>query len=126
MVVDTSVLLAVLFNERHGPWAVDRLQESALDLQMSTVNYAEVLILTQDRQPHLFPQIREQIESSSIRLVPPTANQAEIAAEARLRYPLNLGDCFAYALAKDRDAPLLTLDRDFRKVDLAVILPPTR
>ena len=126
MVVDTSVLLAILFNEPHGPWALDRLQESALDLQMSTVNYAEALILTHDRQPHLFREIREAIESSSIHLVPPTARQAEIAAEARLRYPLNLGDCFAYALAKDRDAPLLTLDRDFRRVDLPVILPPAR
>ena len=58
------------------------------------------------------------IETSSIRLVPPTPSHAEIAAAARLRYPLNLGDCFAYALAKDEDRRLLTLDRDFRRSDL--------
>lgn len=45
---------------------------------------------------------------------------------ARLRYPLNLGDCFAYALAKDEDRTLLTLDRDFRRSDLRVILPSAR
>ena len=58
--------------------------------------------------------------------MPPTESHAEIAARARLRYPLNLGDCFAYALAKDEDQALLTLDRDFRRSDLKVILPRAR
>ena len=123
MVVDTSVLLAVFFNEKHGPWAADRLQENSRRLRMSTVNYAEVLILLQDRQPHLFGAMREAIETSAIRLVPPSKVQAEIAAAAWLRYPLNLGDCFAYALAVEEDCPLLTLDRAFRRTDLEVILP---
>ena len=90
---------------------------------MSTVNYAEALILIHDRQPHAAAQIREAIEASSFRFVPPTRRHAEVAAAARLRYPLNLGDCFAYALAKEEDCPLLTLDRDFRKTDVTVILP---
>jgi ribonuclease VapC len=123
VVVDTSVLLAVFFNEKHGPWAADQLRENSHRLRMSTVNYAEALILIQDRQPHLFGEIRQAIEASTIRLVPPTAEQAEIAAAARLRYPLNLGDCFAYALAKHEQCPLLTLDRDFRRTDLTVVLP---
>ena len=32
---------------------------------------------------------------------------------------LNLGDCFAYALAKDRACPLLYVGDDFAKTDLA-------
>lgn len=123
MVVDTSILLAIFFNEKAGPWAADQLQQNRRDLQMSTVNYAEALILIQDRQPHLLAEIREAIESSSIRLVAPTPEHAETAAAARLRYPLNLGDCFAYALAKHEDCPLLTLDADFRKTDVAVARP---
>lgn len=123
MVVDTSILLAVFFNEASGPWALDQLQKHRQQLRMSTVNYAEVLILIYDRQPQLCDEIREKIQESSIRLVPPTAEQAEIAARARLRYPLNLGDCFAYALAKHEDCPLLTLDRDFRRTDVKVIIP---
>lgn len=59
----------------------------------------------------------------SIRLIPPTSVQAEMAAAARIRYPLNLGDCFAYALAKDDDVALLTLDRDFRSTDVFLMLP---
>jgi ribonuclease VapC len=123
LVVDTFVLLAVFFNEEHSPWAADQLRENSHRLRMSTVNHAEALVLVQDRQPHLFAEIRQAIEASTIRLVPPTAEQAEIAAAARLRYPLNLGDCFAYALAKHEQCPLLTLDRDFRRTDLTVVLP---
>ncbi|MCS6951726.1 MAG: type II toxin-antitoxin system VapC family toxin [Bryobacterales bacterium] len=126
MVVDTSILVAVFFNEEFGPWAADRLQENARALRMSAVNYAETLALLQDRQPNLYAELRDAIRASPIRLVPPTEEQAEIAAEARLRYPLNLGDCFAYALAKVEDCPLLTLDRDFSKTDLRVILPRMR
>lgn len=123
MVVDTSILLAVFFNESWGPWATDQLQANRTHLRMSVVNYGEALILIGDRVPRRLREIREAIESSGIRVVPPTMRQAEIAAEARLRYPLNLGDCFAYALAKDEDCGLLTLDRDFRRCDIAVILP---
>ncbi len=39
-------------------------------------------------------------EESSIQLVPPTAEHAEIAALARLRYPLNLGDCLEREAAR--------------------------
>jgi ribonuclease VapC len=123
LVVDTSALLAVFFNEKAGPWVLDQLHANSGDLAMSTVNYAELLILVQDRQPGASREIREAIESSSIRLVPPSPRHAEVAAAARLRFPLNLGDCFAYALAKDEDQRLLTLDRDFRRCDLEVILP---
>ncbi len=126
MVIDTSILIAVLFNEADAPWALDQLQQSRGDLAMSTVNLAEVLILCEDRQPKLLPTLREMLVSSSIRFVPPSTTQAAIAASARVRYPLNLGDCFAYALAKEEGLPLLTLDRDFRKTDLPVVLPPRR
>lgn len=105
---------------------MDQLEENRQHLRMSTVNYAEALILIRDRQPQLFHEIREAIQASSIRLVAPTPEQAEIAAAARSRYPLNLGDCFAYALAKYEECPVLTLDRDFRRTDVRVVLPRAR
>jgi ribonuclease VapC len=126
MVVDTSILLAVFFNEPPGSWAARQLQEHRHELRMSTVTYAEALILIQDRQPQLFDTLREAVLTSTIRLVPPSPEHAELAASARLRYPLNLGDCFAYALAKSEMCQLLTLDRDFRKTDVPVVLPHLR
>mgnify|MGYP002790038299 FL=1 len=123
MVLDTSVLIALLFNETHSVWAAQRLNASAPDLFMSTVNLTETLIILEGRQPRLFPELRERAFESGIRFVPPTPAQAVLAASARLRFPLNLGDCFAYALAKDLSLPLLTLDRDFRRLDIPVVLP---
>lgn len=123
MVVDTSALLAVVFHESLGPWVVDQLQANRNYLLMSSVNYAEVLSLLQSKQPDHAALIREAIERTSIRVVPSTPQHAEIAAAARLKYPLNMGDCFAYALAKEEESPLLTLDRDFRNTDISVVLP---
>jgi uncharacterized protein with PIN domain len=90
---------------------------------MSTVNYVETLILVGERYPRRVDEVRELINSSEIRITPPTRLQAELAASARLRFPLNMGDWFAYAFAKEEDCPLLTLDRDFRNTDIKVILP---
>jgi ribonuclease VapC len=122
-VVDTSVLLAVFFAEPDAEWAAARLAEHATELRMSTVNLTETLIRIRDRQPHLYETLEAELLSSGIRFVLPDVEQARIAAEARLRYPLNLGDCFAYALATVESCPILARDRDFRAVDRPVVLP---
>ena len=123
MVVDTSVLLAVIFEEKYGSWAAEQLNYYASELLMSTVNLAEFLIRTRDRQPRLADSLEEQIMNSGITFISPDSNQAKIAAQARLKYPLNLGDCFAYALAVSRSTGILTVDSDFRVVDIEVIRP---
>ena len=123
MVLDTSVVLAVFFAEDSSQWVADKMTEHAVELRMSTVNLTEVLIRLKDRQPQLYPELEEQLLGSGIRFIPPDVEQARIAAEARLRFPLNLGDCFAYALAISESCPILTLDRDFRNLDCPVLLP---
>ena len=57
---------------------------------------------------------------------------ASIALDAYLRFGkglhparLNLGDCFAYALAKALDAPLLYKGDDFAMTDIRSALQPT-
>ncbi len=56
-----------------------------------------------------------------------TPAQAEIARQAyrdfgkgRHKAGLNFGDCFAYALAKELDEPLLFKGDDFRHTDVTV------
>jgi ribonuclease VapC len=123
MVVDTSALLAILFEEPGAQWAAEQLDKHARELRMSTVNLAETLIRLRDRQPQLADGLEEQVLSAGIRFVPPDTEQARVAAAARLRFPLNLGDCFAYALAVTEGVPILTLDDDFRRLDYPVLLP---
>lgn len=123
MVVDTSVILAILFDEPDREWAVACLNKHAQELRMSTVNLTETLIRLHDRQPQLAPKLEDEILHSGIRFVASDVEQVRLAAEARLRYPLNLGDCFAYALACRENCPVLTLDADFRGIDCPVLLP---
>lgn len=123
MVVDTSVLLAVFFAEEHASWAADQMREHATALRMSTINLTETLIHLRDRQPQRAEEIERRLLESGLRFVPPDVAQARIAATARLRYPLNLGDCFAYALAVTEGCGILTLDRDFRALDCPVVMP---
>jgi ribonuclease VapC len=125
LVVDTSVILALFFEESNAAWAAQQLTAAATELRMSTVNVTEVLIRVRDRQPQLYDQLEARLLTSGIRFLPPDIEQAKIAAWARLKYPLNLGDCFAYALAVVERCPILTMDRDFRAVDRPVLLPPS-
>ena len=60
------------------------------------------------------------------------AGLGDLALSAFLRFGkgrhtarLNLGDCFAYALAKQLDAPLLYKGDDFARTDIRSALQPT-
>ncbi len=123
MVVDTSVLLAVYFKEAKGDWASAQLREHADNLLMSTVNLTETLIKFRDRDVERYPELEASLFNTDIRFVAPDVEQARLAAAARLRYPLNIGDCFAYALAVTKNDAILTLDGDFKNLDIPVVLP---
>lgn len=123
MVVDSSVLLAVAFDEPHARWAAEQLEKHEGELLMSTVNLTETLIRLKDRHPSRYPGLEASILGSAIRFVGPDVEQARTAAAARLAYPLNLGDCFAYALAVANKCAILTLDEGFRRADRPVLMP---
>ena len=123
MIVDSSPLLAILFEEPTAPWAEAQLTANAGKLSMSTVNLTEVLIRLRDRRPDNFAQLESQIMNSGIQFVAPDVEQACLAAEARLKFPLNLGDCFAYALAAEQGDGLLFKGDDFPRTDVPSALP---
>ncbi len=123
MIVDSSVILAVFFDEAHSVWAAAQLQAHRRDLRMSTVNLAECLIIFRSRQPQLADALERRLLDSGIRFMAPDVEQSRLAAHARLRYPLNLGDCFAYALAVAEDCGILAIDRDFKSVDRVILHP---
>lgn len=124
MVIDTSALLAYILDEPLAAWVDAKLQEHAGTLQMSTVNLTETLIVLRDRYPKSHRRMENQLQRVGIGWVPPTIEHASLAATARLRFPLNLGDCFAYALARASKDALLATDRDFKGIDVDVYLPP--
>lgn len=117
LILDTSALLAVLFDEPRGADMLALMVDSG-SLAMSTVNLCETLILAADRRQVEVAEVLERIQAFDIEQVAPDGEMAALAAMARLNLPLNFGDCFAYALAKSRDQPLLTLDADFARTDV--------
>ena len=66
------------------------------------------------------------IAAAGVSIAPVTADQARIARAAYRDFgrgsghpaQLNFGDCFAYALAIDRDEPLLYKGNDFSHTDV--------
>jgi ribonuclease VapC len=70
------------------------------------------------------------IMRQAIRIEPVTQMQAQLARDAFRNFgkgtghpaQLNFGDCFAYALAKAMDVPLLYKGDDFAKTDIAAAL----
>jgi ribonuclease VapC len=72
----------------------------------------------------------EHINRLGIIIAPMTADQAHLARQAHSRFGrgtghaarLNYGDCFACALAKDFDEPLLFVGEDFVHTDVRRVL----
>ena len=93
---------------------------------MSVVNYFEVALVLEGRlsseDGHL---LDDYLKVARIELAPVTLRQAELARDAWRRFgrgnhaaALNLGDCFAYALAADTGEPLLFKGDDFARTDI--------
>jgi ribonuclease VapC len=120
MVVDTSALLALLFGEPQAG-QLAQILTSANQPIMSAVNYTECLIRVLDRAPDAAETLEGVLAEFDLEVVPVDRVLASAAALARLRYPINLGHCFAYSLAKARGLPMLTLDSDFKKTDIQLV-----
>ena len=69
--------------------------------------------------------VQRLIDETPIEIVPHDEGLAQIAVEAHRQFGkrnhparLNFGDCFAYALAKSSDLPLLYVGGDFARTDV--------
>jgi ribonuclease VapC len=131
MIIDTSALLAILFDESDGPALLRRIAEAPIRL-MSSANAVEAWIVA-DRHanPAKGPALDALLETLGIDIVPVTVQHARLARTAyhtygKGRHPagLNFGDCFAYALAKATDLPLLFKGDDFGQTDVPVVPVP--
>ncbi len=127
MIVDSSAIVAILGHEDD----VDSLAEALVEApirRLSAVNYVETAIVIDSRRdPVLSRGLDDFLREAQIKIEGVTPEQARLAREAyrdfgkgRHRAGLNFGDCFAYALAKDKREPLLFKVDDFRRTDVEV------
>lgn len=126
MIVDASAILSVLFTEPERATFSDVLIEYPGDAVISPVNYLEIALrLDRGETPELSAAVDPLLQKLRVRIVAIEPEQALLARAAYARYgkgnhpaKLNLGDCFAYALAKARSQPLLFKGDDFRQTDI--------
>ena len=127
MIVDTSAVVAILRDESDAGELAAAI-ESAVVRRVSAATYVEVAIVIDSNRSALLSNLLDSfLARSFISIEPLTVEQARMAREAyrdygkgRHRAGLNFGDCFAYALAKDKGEPLLFKGDDFRKTDVEV------
>jgi ribonuclease VapC len=123
IVADASALLAILLDEPDADQCLSKLLV-ADTVWISPVNWWEVLV-------RMGARYGDAGEASTLRWMaqvgivvePVTLKQAEIALAAHARYRgrparLNMGDCFAYALAHAKDVSLLYKGDDFSRTDV--------
>jgi len=125
MIVDTSAVLAVLFNEKDAETYARAISE-AETRRMSAASFVETAVVVEGQTREAGSrQFDAFFRRARIAIEPFTVEQAHIARQAfhdfgKGRHPagLNFGDCFAYALAKVTGEPLLFKGEDFSKTDV--------
>jgi ribonuclease VapC len=126
VIVDTSAIVAILKREP-GYESFELALAQARDALISAATWVEAsIVLDLERDPILARRFEELLRSAEITIEPVGVEQARMAREAYRDFgkgsgssaKLNFGDCFAYALAKERDKSLLFKGNDFGHTDI--------
>lgn len=125
--VDSSALLAVMLDEPEAGDCIEALA-NADRILISAGTLVETLIVAGRRD--IGEETARLIEGLGLEIVSVTANAARGVAAAYERWGkgvhragLNMGDCFAYEVAKSHGCPLLCIGEDFARTDIEAALP---
>ena len=125
MVIDSSAILALLFNEPEADDVEIAIDEDPIRL-MSVASGLEAAIVVEARLGAAGGREFDLLlHKARIELVAVTSEQMEVGRTAWRRFGrgrheanLNFGDCFSYALAAVSGEPLLFKGDDFSKTDV--------
>ena len=125
MIVDTSAVLAILFNESDAETYARAISE-ADSRRISAVSFVEAAVVVEAQTKESGSrQFDAFFRRAGIVIEPVREEQAHAARQAytdfgkgRHAAGLNFGDCFAYALAKVTGESLLFKGEDFKQTDV--------
>ena len=127
MIVDTSVLIAILKGEPEADQFATALANSKSSLALSAASYLEAgIVVDRNGNAALSARLDDLLKTFAIEITPVTESQAKLARAAYRRFGkgsghpagLNFGECFSYALAMESGAPLLFKGADFAATDV--------
>ena len=125
MILDTSALIAILYQEPEADAFLNLINDS--EAKLSAFSYVETgAVVDRAGDPVASRELDDLLARGEVRIAPVTADQARIARQSYRDFgkgsghpaQLNFGDCFAYALAKTADEALLYKGNDFSHTDL--------
>ncbi len=124
MVLDAHALM-VLFNDEPGADEVEKLllkaESGTPKLLMSVVNWGEIYYsILRGASQEMADAKSHEIAGMQIELIPVDARDLELVRQAavfKATKKMSYADCFAAALAKTRNAELITGDREFKVVE---------
>jgi len=125
VILDTSALIAILYREPEADAFIDLINDS--EAKLSAASYVETgAVIDKAGDPVASRELDDLLALGEVRIEPLTEHQALIARQAYRDFgkgsghpaQLNLGDCFAYALAKAADEALLYKGNDFNHTDV--------
>lgn len=130
MVIDTSAVIAILFQEPEAADFSAAIEGDPVRL-MSAASVLEASIVVEAASGETGGrELDLLLYKAGIEVAAVTADHVEVARRAFRAYGkgrhaagLNYGDCFAYALAKASAEPLLYKGNDFARTDIAPALP---
>jgi ribonuclease VapC len=129
MILDTSAIIAILRLEPEARALVKAI-EKAVQRRMSAVSYVETgAVIDGSGDPVASRRFDDLLREAQVVIEPVTESQARTARQAYRDFgkgsghpaKLNFGDCFAYALAKERNEPLLFKGDDFLHTDVTPV-----
>lgn len=128
--VDASAIVAILTGEPEADALADALEAARSPITSPIAVFEAALGVRRKRHASVAEarrDVMEFLDIAGVRMVPIAASEADAALDAFDRYgkgrghpaQLNLGDCFAYAVAKHHGIALLFQGNDFGKTDIA-------
>ena len=129
MIVDTSALAAIAFDEEGAASLLEAMIEEPASLPAPALTeFERVASLGGPGFSAIASELIERLIAAGLDIIAYDRGHAQFAAVANARYgkgngrsgQLNLLDLMVYAVAKERDEPLLFTGRDFTITDIAV------
>jgi ribonuclease VapC len=135
MFVDASAIVAILTRESEADKLADTIEKARTPITSPIAIFEATLGVCRKRHASVEEaeqDVGEFLELAGVRIEPITDKEARTALAAFSRYgkgrghpaQLNLGDCFAYAMAKNARTELLFKGEDFDKTDILSATQP--
>ena len=120
-VLDSHALLKFLRDEP-GAETVSQILERAgqrdQPVHMTEVNYAEVQYTIRRKDGDAAWQtVSDELVAAPIQFHPAERRLADLAADFKTRFKISLADAFAAALAREKNAELVTGDTEFKPLE---------